>query len=155
MRSEHELRVSHVARAANVHVHTLHYYERRGLLPTPRRTTAGHRVNAATHIACLAGFPAQRRGLLPTPRRTTAGHRVNAATHIACLAGFPALTDFTVRNTRVEGSHDVAYVTGRYRLRVETPDGSTPSRRSWNFVQVLRKQVDDSWGIDVHMIHPN
>ena len=123
MRSEHELRVSHVARAANVHVHTLHYYERRGLLPTPRRTTAGHRVNAATHIACLAGFP--------------------------------ALTDFTVRNTRVEGSHDVAYVTGRYRLRVETPDGSTPSRRSWNFVQVLRKQVDDSWGIDVHMIHPN
>ena len=73
----------------------------------------------------------------------------------ACLAGFPALTDFTVKNTRVEGNQDVAYVTGRYRLRVEAPGGSTPSRRTWNFVQVLRKQADDSWGIDVHMIHPN
>ena len=44
MQRENSLRVSDVARAANVHVQTLHYYERRGLLPTPRRTTAGYRV---------------------------------------------------------------------------------------------------------------
>ena len=68
----------------------------------------------------------------------------------ACLAGVPALADFAVRGTRVDGNRDVAYVSGTYTLTVEKSDGAV--RVQWNFVQVLRKQQDGSWGIDVHMI---
>lgn len=44
MASDTRLRVGDVAGAAGVHVQTLHYYERRGLLPRPGRTAAGYRV---------------------------------------------------------------------------------------------------------------
>ncbi|MHA6631954.1 MerR family transcriptional regulator [Pseudonocardia sichuanensis] len=37
------LRSGQLARAAGVNVQTLRYYERRGLLPAPRRTLGGHR----------------------------------------------------------------------------------------------------------------
>ncbi len=37
------LRIGQVAAAAGVNVHTLRYYERRGLLAAPRRTRAGYR----------------------------------------------------------------------------------------------------------------
>ncbi|MDQ7006447.1 MAG: heavy metal-responsive transcriptional regulator [Acidobacteriota bacterium] len=38
------LRVGEVARRAGVHLQTLRYYERRGLLPAPPRTEAGYRA---------------------------------------------------------------------------------------------------------------
>ena len=44
MASDPPLRVGDVACAAGVHVQTLHYYERRGLLPRPGRTAAGYRI---------------------------------------------------------------------------------------------------------------
>lgn len=44
MSSDIRLRVGEVADAAGVHVQTLHYYERRGLLPEPGRTAAGYRI---------------------------------------------------------------------------------------------------------------
>ena len=44
MASDAPLRVGDVAGAAGVHVQTLHYYERRGLLPRPGRTAAGYRI---------------------------------------------------------------------------------------------------------------
>jgi len=37
------LRVGEVARRAGVNLQTVHYYERRGLLPTPPRTDANYR----------------------------------------------------------------------------------------------------------------
>ncbi len=37
------LRTSGVARAAGVNIQTLRFYEREGLLPTPKRTAAGYR----------------------------------------------------------------------------------------------------------------
>ena len=46
MASDTRLRVGDVAGAAGVHVQTLHYYERRGLLPRPGRTVAGYRLYA-------------------------------------------------------------------------------------------------------------
>ncbi len=38
------LKVGDVARQAGVNLQTVHYYERRGLLPKPPRTTANHRA---------------------------------------------------------------------------------------------------------------
>ena len=46
MASDTRLRVGDVAGAAGVHVQTLHYYERLGLLPRPGRTAAGYRIYA-------------------------------------------------------------------------------------------------------------
>ena len=37
------MRVGEVAQRAGVHVETLRYYERRGLLPAPAREPSGHR----------------------------------------------------------------------------------------------------------------
>ncbi|HEV8362478.1 MAG TPA: MerR family transcriptional regulator [Gemmatimonadaceae bacterium] len=37
------LRIGHVAERANVNVQTLRYYERRGLIPAPRRRPSGYR----------------------------------------------------------------------------------------------------------------
>src|SRR5882724_70961 len=37
------LSISQVATAAEVNVQTIRYYERRGLVPTPRRTASGYR----------------------------------------------------------------------------------------------------------------
>ena len=42
--SDHSLKVGTVAKAAGVGVQTLHYYERLGLLPKPRRSTANYRL---------------------------------------------------------------------------------------------------------------
>ena len=38
-----DLLIGHVASAAGVNVQTLRYYERRGLIPAPKRTASGYR----------------------------------------------------------------------------------------------------------------
>jgi MerR family mercuric resistance operon transcriptional regulator len=40
----HGLRVGEVARQADVNLQTIHFYERKGLLPKPPRTAANYRV---------------------------------------------------------------------------------------------------------------
>jgi DNA-binding transcriptional MerR regulator len=47
------VRTGEVARRAGVNVQTLRYYERRGLLPTPARTSGGHRVYAPATVGLL------------------------------------------------------------------------------------------------------
>ncbi len=47
------LTISQVATAAEVNVQTIRYYERRGLVPTPRRTTSGYRQYAEDAVARL------------------------------------------------------------------------------------------------------
>jgi len=42
--SEEHLKIGAVAKAAGVHVQTLHYYERFGLLPKPQRSAANYRL---------------------------------------------------------------------------------------------------------------
>jgi len=57
------LRVGEVATAAGVHVETLRYYERRGLLARPNRSPGGHRlypVEAVTQLRVIK--TAQRLG---------------------------------------------------------------------------------------------
>ena len=45
-----DLRVGEVAVKAGVHVPTIHYYERRGLLPRPPRTAANYRLFPADAV---------------------------------------------------------------------------------------------------------
>jgi len=48
--NEDNLRVGAVAKAAGVGVQTLHHYERLGLLPKPRRSTANYRLYSSGAI---------------------------------------------------------------------------------------------------------
>src|SRR5438445_9960180 len=47
------LSISQVATAADVNVQTIRYYERRGLVPTPRRTPSGYRQYTDDAVARL------------------------------------------------------------------------------------------------------
>jgi DNA-binding transcriptional MerR regulator len=47
------MKVGELARLTGVSVRTLHYYGEVGLLPSPGRNRAGHRVYGAKHIARL------------------------------------------------------------------------------------------------------
>src|SRR5216684_6276113 len=47
------LTISQVATAADVNVQTIRYYERRGLVPTPRRTPSGYRQYTDDAVARL------------------------------------------------------------------------------------------------------
>src|SRR5881296_4326520 len=47
------LTIGQVASAADVNVQTIRYYERRGLVPTPRRTAAGYRQYTDDAVARL------------------------------------------------------------------------------------------------------
>jgi Hg(II)-responsive transcriptional regulator len=44
------LKVGEVAAQAGVNLHTIHYYERRGLLPTPPRTSSNYRAFPADAV---------------------------------------------------------------------------------------------------------
>lgn len=47
------LTTSRVAERADVNLHTVRYYEKRGLLPKPSRTSAGYRQYGPEHVAHL------------------------------------------------------------------------------------------------------
>ncbi len=47
------LTIGQVADAADVNIQTIRYYERRGLVPTPRRTSTGYRQYADDAVARL------------------------------------------------------------------------------------------------------
>ncbi len=55
------LRAGEVAGAAGVHVETLRYYERRGLLPSPDRSPGGHRLYDDSAVATLRVIKAAQR----------------------------------------------------------------------------------------------
>lgn len=55
------LRAGDVARAAGVNQQTLRYYERRGLLPAPRRSNGGHRLYDAESVTVLRVIKAAQR----------------------------------------------------------------------------------------------
>lgn len=44
------MRISELARAARIHVQTLRFYEREGLLPKPSRTSSGYRDYSARDL---------------------------------------------------------------------------------------------------------
>jgi MerR family transcriptional regulator, mercuric resistance operon regulatory protein len=55
------LRTGEVARAAGVNLETLRYYERRGLLAEPRRSSGGHRMYPASAVTVLRVVKAAQR----------------------------------------------------------------------------------------------
>lgn len=59
--TEGVLRSGDVARAAGVNTETLRYYERRGLLPQPDRTSGGHRLYSAVTVTTLRVIKAAQR----------------------------------------------------------------------------------------------
>jgi MerR family copper efflux transcriptional regulator len=56
------LTIGEVAKQANVHVETLRYYERRGLIPKPHRTVSNYRVYSAENLRRVK-FIRQAQGL--------------------------------------------------------------------------------------------
>jgi MerR family mercuric resistance operon transcriptional regulator len=54
--------IGELARQANVHVETLRYYERRGLIPRPLRTVANYRVYSSENLRRVK-FIKQAQGL--------------------------------------------------------------------------------------------
>ena len=55
------LRTSEVAERAGVNVQTLRYYERRGLIAEPARSTGGHRAYPPDTVALIATIKAAQR----------------------------------------------------------------------------------------------
>ncbi|MGW0504081.1 MerR family transcriptional regulator [Micromonospora sp. NPDC003241] len=55
------LRTGQVAEAAGVNIQTLRYYERRGLLPEPRRSPGGHRMYLPSAVVILRVIKAAQR----------------------------------------------------------------------------------------------
>jgi MerR family mercuric resistance operon transcriptional regulator len=56
-----EMRAAEAAAAAGVHVETLRYYERRGLLDAPNRTLGGHRLYTNAALTSLRVIKAAQR----------------------------------------------------------------------------------------------
>jgi MerR family transcriptional regulator, mercuric resistance operon regulatory protein len=50
---DHNLAIGALARRSGVHIETIRYYERIGLLPVPPRTSGGHRVYCDHHLKRL------------------------------------------------------------------------------------------------------
>jgi DNA-binding transcriptional MerR regulator len=59
--TERSLRTGEVARLAGVNIQTLRYYERRGLLPRPSRTSGGHRAYPPDAVGLLRTIKAAQR----------------------------------------------------------------------------------------------
>jgi len=73
----------------------------------------------------------------------------------ACLAALPAIKDFTLRNRKVEGRDDLAYVQGTYTMTMDLPGASEPVQESGYYVEVRRRQPDGRWLIAVQMLTPH
>jgi uncharacterized protein (TIGR02246 family) len=70
----------------------------------------------------------------------------------ACLAAAPAMANFTLRNTRVEGRDDIAYIQGTYVMTLASRDGSAPVQTSGYYLEIRRRQPDGRWLIVVQML---
>lgn len=53
MRAARDYSIGELARQAAVHVETIRYYERMGLLAVPPRTEGGHRLYSEAHLKDL------------------------------------------------------------------------------------------------------
>lgn len=73
----------------------------------------------------------------------------------ACVSALPAVKEFTLRNTKVEGRDDLAYVQGTYSMNVVTPEKPEPEVESGYYLEIRRRQPDGRWLIAVHMLTPH
>lgn len=69
----------------------------------------------------------------------------------AWLEKFPPITEFKLKNEKVEGRDDLAYLLGTYTMTI-TPSGAPgPVKDSGKFVTVVRRQPDGRWLCAVDM----
>lgn len=104
MASDRNLRIGEVARAAGVNVQTVRYYERRGLLPVPRRAPSGYRLHdeatvrrlRAIRRAQALGFTLRDiKGLMSIHSRRSSAHEVREM-----VEGKIREIDASIRNLR-------------------------------------------------------
>jgi len=69
------LRISELANEGNVHLETIRYYEREGLMRPPQRTPSGHRAYAPDDVIRL-----RVQGTSPFARCSKCPHSGNART---------------------------------------------------------------------------
>jgi uncharacterized protein (TIGR02246 family) len=62
----------------------------------------------------------------------------------AALEAFPPLSEFELTSVSVDGSGDVAYVQGTYRLTMTLPDSSSVTDTG-KFIEIRRRQADGRW----------
>jgi uncharacterized protein (TIGR02246 family) len=69
----------------------------------------------------------------------------------AWLEKFPPIMEFKLKNEKVEGRDDLAYLLGTYTMTI-TPSGAPgPVKDSGKFVTVVRRQPDGRWLCAVDM----
>jgi uncharacterized protein (TIGR02246 family) len=73
----------------------------------------------------------------------------------ACLIGLPPMKDFKLRNTKVDGREDLAYIQGTYMMTEAAAGASEPGQQSGYFLEIRRRQPDGRWLIAVHMLTPH
>jgi uncharacterized protein (TIGR02246 family) len=69
----------------------------------------------------------------------------------AWLEKFPPITEFKLKNEKVEGRDDLAYLLGTYTMTIAPSGAPGPVKDSGKFVTVVRRQPDGSWLCAVDM----
>jgi uncharacterized protein (TIGR02246 family) len=69
----------------------------------------------------------------------------------AWLEKFPPITEFKLKNEKVEGREDLAYVLGTYNMTIIPPGAPGAVKDSGKFVTVVRRQADGRWLVAVDM----
>ena len=69
----------------------------------------------------------------------------------AWLEKFPPMTEFKLKNEKVEGSDDLGYVLGTYSMAITPPGAPGPVKDSGKFVTIVRRQPDGRWLCAVDM----
>ena len=55
------------------------------------------------------------------------------------------MTEFKLKNEKVEGSDDLGYVLGTYSMAITPPGAPGPVKDSGKFVTIVRRQPDGRW----------
>lgn len=69
----------------------------------------------------------------------------------AWLEKFRPMTEFKLKNEKVEGSDDLGYVLGTYSIAITPPGAPGPVKDSGKFVTIVRRQPDGRWLAAVDM----
>jgi uncharacterized protein (TIGR02246 family) len=67
------------------------------------------------------------------------------------LEKFPPMTEFKLKNEKIEGRGDLGYVLGTYSMTITLPGAPGPVIDSGKFVTIVRRQPDGRWLCPVDM----
>jgi uncharacterized protein (TIGR02246 family) len=63
----------------------------------------------------------------------------------AWLEKLPPITEFKLKNDKVEGRDDLAFILGSYTITLTPPGARGPVTDTGKFVTILRRQADGKW----------